>query len=150
MADDGLDGVVAAFDEDVGLEGADEFERRVLFEEDDGIDGGEGGHDAGAFALGHDGARGAFEAADGGVGVEAEHELRAEAAAVFEQRDVADVEEIEAAVGEDDGLAGGAPLGDAQLDALEVEDLFACGEAGAGRQGGDEFVVRRWAQCRLC
>ena len=48
-------------------------------EEDDGVDGGEGGHDAGAFALGDDGARGAFEAADGGVGVEAEDELGAEA-----------------------------------------------------------------------
>ena len=75
MADDGLDGVVAAFDKNVGLEGADEFERRVLFEEDDGIDGSEGGHDAGALPLGHDGASGTLEAADGGIGVEAEDEL---------------------------------------------------------------------------
>ena len=40
-----------------------------------------------------------------------EYEFGTEATAVFEQGDVADVEEVEAAVGEDDGLAGGAPLG---------------------------------------
>ena len=113
VADDGLDGVVAALDQNVGLEGADQFERRVLFKEHDGIDGGESGHDAGALAFADDGARWALEAADGGVGVEAEDELGAEAAAVFEQGDVADVEQVEAAVGEDDGLARGAPLGDA-------------------------------------
>ena len=128
MADDGFDGVVAAFDEDVGADLADELEGRVFGEEDDGVDGGEGGHDAGAFVLGDDGARGAFEAADGGVGVEAEDELGAELAAVFEQGDVADVEEVEAAVGEDDGLAGGAPVGDAGGEVLAVEDLFGAAE----------------------
>ena len=56
-------------------------------------------------------------------------------AAVFEQGDVADVEEVEAAVGEDDGLAGGAPVGDAELDAFEVEDLFGAAERSrAGRE----------------
>ena len=107
-----LDGVVAALDENIGTKDADELEWGVFFEQHDGVDGGEGGHDAGAFALTDDGPGGPFEAADGAVGVEAEDEFRAETAAVLEQGDVADVEEIEAAVGEDDGFAGGAPLGD--------------------------------------
>ena len=75
MSDDGADVVVAALDENVGAKDADELERRVLLEEDDGVDGGEGCHHAGAFALPDDGPGGAFETADGAVGVEAEHEF---------------------------------------------------------------------------
>ena len=53
---------------------------------------------------------------------------------------MADVEEVEATVGEDDGFAGGAPLGDALLDAVAVEDLFGGGDAGAGGELGDELM----------
>ncbi len=53
---------------------------------------------------------GPFEAADRRIGVQPDDELGPEAQAVFKQRDVADVQEVEAAVGEDDGLAGVAPL----------------------------------------
>ena len=42
VTDDGFEGVIAAFDEDVRAKGADELERGVFGEEDDGIDGGEG------------------------------------------------------------------------------------------------------------
>lgn len=105
VADDSFDRVVTTFDEDVGLNLADELEGRVLGEEYHRVDGGESGHDAGALALADDGARGAFEALDRGVGVEAEDELRAKPAAVLKQGDVADMQEVEAAVGEDDGLA---------------------------------------------
>jgi hypothetical protein len=55
---------------------------------------------------------------------------------------VADVEEVKAAVGEDDGLAGGAPLCGAEGSAFEVEDLLSGGDAGARGEGGDEFMLR--------
>src|SRR5271154_6968778 len=61
--------------------------------------------------------------------------------AVFEQCDVANMQQIEAAVGEDDGLAGGTPLGYAELDAFQVEDFFAGGDSGAGGECGDEFMT---------
>src|SRR5271170_2042499 len=92
MADDGLDDVVAAFDQDIGFQGSDKVERRVLFEENNRIDSSESGHNAGTFALGDDRASGAFEPADRSVGVESKDELRTEATAVFEQGDVADVQ----------------------------------------------------------
>ena len=132
MADYGFDGVIATLDEDVGLEGADELEGSVFVEDDDGVDGGQGGHDAGTLALADDGPGRAFEARNGSVGVEAEHEPRAELAAIFEQLDVADVEQVEAAVGEDDGFAGGSPLVDAEDDALGVENFFPGGDTGGG------------------
>ena len=50
------------------------------------------------------------------------------------------MQQVEAAIREDDGLARGAPVGDPQLDAFEVEDLFARGQTGAWRQYGDKFV----------
>src|SRR5277367_4255637 len=112
VADDGLDGVVAAFNQNIGLQGADEFKRRVFLEEDNSIDGGKSGHDTSTFALGHDRTRWAFEATDRSVGVQPQYKLRAKTAAFLEQRDVADVQEVEAAVGEDDGFARSAPLGD--------------------------------------
>src|SRR5580698_2337408 len=60
VADDGLDCVVAAFDEDIGFDLADELKGRVFGEEDDGVDGCKGGHDAGTLVLADDGACGAL------------------------------------------------------------------------------------------
>src|SRR5260370_18385633 len=64
VADDGLDGVVAAFDQDVGLQGANKFKRRVLFEEHDCVDRSKSGHDASALPFRHDGTGGALQPAD--------------------------------------------------------------------------------------
>ncbi len=113
MPDDSVDGVVAAFDQNVRLERADELQRSVFLEENNGVYSSKRSHHTGAFAFADDGAAGTLETADRCVGIQAEDELRAEAAAILEQRYVADVQKIEAAIGEDDGLARGAPFGDA-------------------------------------
>ena len=70
----------------------------------------------------------------------ADDEPVAEAAGMLEQRDVADVEQIEAAVGEDDRLAVGAPLGDALGHSVAVEDLLFGMRRSAG-EGGEQLVL---------
>ena len=53
---------------------------------------------------------GSFQLAHRAVRVHAHDQLGPEAAAVFQQRDVTDVQQVEAAVGKDDALARCAPL----------------------------------------
>jgi hypothetical protein len=90
-----------------GSERGDEFGGRVLVEERDGIDAGEAGQDVGAVVLVDDGPALALEAAHGRVGVDADDEAVAERAGGVQVRDVAAVQDVEAAVGEDDGLVRG-------------------------------------------
>ena len=74
-ADDVGAGVVGALDEDIGLERVDEVEWSVVVEEDDAVDGGEGSDDACPRRFGHERTLGALgEAANRGVGVEADDE----------------------------------------------------------------------------
>jgi hypothetical protein len=80
VADDVFQLVVAAFHEDVGLHVGDEIEGGIFTEEDDGVDAGEGGEDAGARLFMVHGAGGALQAADTRVGVEAEYQPVAEGA----------------------------------------------------------------------
>ena len=79
-----------------------------LVVDDHGVHAIEGGQEFGAFVLGEDGAARAFQLADAGVAVEADDEGVAEGAGGFEGLDVAGVEKVEAAVGEDE--APGAPM----------------------------------------
>lgn len=103
---EGVGGVVAAFGVDVGLGGAEEVGGASFGEDADGADAGEGSKDFGAVGFGIDGAGGAFEAADGGIVIEADEEEVAEGAGGLEVADVAGVEEVEAAVGGDEAGVG--------------------------------------------
>lgn len=129
-AHDTIDGVVAPLDQGVGLEFIDEVEGGVFGEEHDGVDGLEGAEDAGAFVLGVDGAGGAFEAFDGGVVVEADDEEVAHGGGLFEEGDVPAVEDVEAAVGEDNFFALLAEGGEFELGLVEGTELSdgGCGE----------------------
>lgn len=117
-------GPVGSFDEDVGEQFGDEIAGGVFIEEGDGIDGLKGGGEGGAVAFGDDGAVGAFQALDARVGVEGENEHVAEGTGGFKKADVAGVEDVVAAVGEDDGFAGQAPC-------LAGGDEFPAGENGS-------------------
>ncbi len=132
-ADDRVGIVVAAFDDDIGADGDDEFKRRGLVEDDDSIDGGKSGQDAGALGLADDRTIRAFEAADGCVAVDGDDEPVAEATSLLEQCDVADVQQIEAAVGKDDALAVGFPEGDALRELIARRRLYP---RRAGRSAG--------------
>lgn len=105
-----FEGVITAFDIDVGLGGSKEPGGADIGEDGDGIDRFQGGEDGGAVVLGIDGAALAFQAADGGIAVDADEEKVTEIAGGLEVGDVAEVEEIEAAVG-DDEIFGAAELG---------------------------------------
>ena len=85
----------------------DEVAGFVFVEEDDEIHGAQGTEDIGAVLLGVHGARGAFGAADGIVAVEADDQGVALRAGEGEVVGVAPVEDVEAAVGKNKGLALG-------------------------------------------
>ena len=73
-ADDLIGGPVGAFHEDVGLEACDDAVRRVLVEDDDGIDRGERRNDLGALGFGVDRAIGPLVGAHRAIGVDADDE----------------------------------------------------------------------------
>ena len=101
----------------------------VFLEQADQVDAGEGGEDGGAGGLVVDRAGRAFEAGDGGIRVQADDQAVAHGAALFEQMGVARVQDVEAAIGEADLVAAGAP---------------AFGGFGGGG-GGDDFAQgARW------
>lgn len=127
---EGVGGVVAAFGVDVGLDLFDEAGDAGFFEDDDGVDAAEGGDDFGAIEFGVDGAVGAFEGADGGVGIDGDDEGVSEGAGLLEVADVAGVQKVEAAVGEDEVFAL-AFQGVAQL-----ADVFGGGGVEIGRGHG--------------
>src|SRR6185437_9380672 len=99
---------VGALDQDVGEERGDHFLGRGLIEEHDVIHAFERGQDLGALLLGDDRTAGAFAAADAGVGVDGDEEDVAEEAGSLQRLQVAGVEEIVAAVGQDQVEAGAA------------------------------------------
>ena len=78
--------------------------RRRLVEEHDVVDGDERARDRRAVKLRVDGARLALEAAHGSVGVEPKHEAVAEGARLLQVAHMPRMQDVEAAVREDDAL----------------------------------------------
>lgn len=100
-------GPVAAFDEDVGKDLFDEGAGFVFIEDDNGIHGAEGGEDMSTVVLGVDGTGGAFVAANRGVAVESDDEGVTLFAGKFKIGNVTAMEDIEAAVSENESLIFG-------------------------------------------
>ena len=107
-ADDGVFGPVLAFDEHIRLQRGDEIVRGVRIEDDDTVDTLERLEHFRALGLRRDWPRRPLVRADRSVGVEADDQRVAQRAGVLQVSEVADVQEIEDAVGEHDLLAGGA------------------------------------------
>ena len=115
LADDRVRLPVAALDEDVRPQAANERQRRIVVEHGDVVDGlhrCEQGH---ATVLVHDRPGRAFQAPDRCVAVDCDDQDVAARLGLRQRVDVADVQQVEAAVGEDDGLSlapeAGQPLG---------------------------------------
>jgi hypothetical protein len=104
-------GPIAAFDEHVGEEGGDQLTRSFLVEQRDGVDGVQSESQGGAVRLRNQGTAGTFDGAHAGIGIESEDENVAEAASLFQEADVAGMEKVVAAVGEDDDFALALPAG---------------------------------------
>lgn len=118
--DDAVGGVIATLDDDIGAESGDEIERRVLVEDDDGVDGLEPGENIGALCFAPDRTVGALQAPNARVAVQADEECVPAQARAAEDVEMAGMEQIEDAIGEDDpATLPAAPV----PRALPVEDL---------------------------
>src|SRR5437588_621856 len=111
-------GIVAAFDVDGGLQAGDQWASRWLGKYCDVVDAGERGQDFGSFGLWDEWSARAFQSARAGVIIETEDQKIAERPRLLEVAHVAQVEQVETAVGEDAALARLLPalhLGDKLL-----------------------------------
>src|SRR2546427_7238616 len=98
--------IVRSLHEHVGAEALDQRERRLLVEQYDAVDAGEGGEQAGPLRPGHDGAVGRLpQASHRRVAVHTHDERPTLGARRFEQRHVPHVEQVEHAVREHDRTA---------------------------------------------
>ena len=120
--DDLIAGPIAALDEYVGKQARDDLARSQIVENDDGIDGFESGEDFRALALGDHRPAFALELANTGVAVEADDQDVAQGTGLLEAADVAGVQQVEAAVGEDEAAAVAFPGAKPQNRLLERED----------------------------
>jgi hypothetical protein len=112
----GVNGVVGALGVNVGAERLEEMRDAGFAEEDDVVDGTKGGYQTGAGAFVEDRASGTFESAGAGVAVDGDDQRVAEGAGGFEIADVADMENVEAAIGEDNGLTALLVVADERLE----------------------------------
>ena len=104
-ADDLVAGPVAAFDQYIWQEADDHFTRSQLIENHDSVHAFKSCKNFTAFAFGQNRTARAFQLANAGVTVNADDQGIAERACFLEAGDVARMQKIEAAVGEDDALA---------------------------------------------
>ena len=119
----GLRRVVRALAVDVGPEREQQPSHVVLGEDDHVVHAPERGHEKGAIRRRLDGPALALEPAHGLVGVDPHHQDVRLGAGPLQVANVADVENVEAPVGEGDGLPRPARLGDALLHFLQRADL---------------------------
>ena len=108
-ADDRVLRPVGPLHEDVGDEGLHHLQGRRLVVDDDAVDRLQGEQRLRALRLRHRGPALALHPAHGAVGVDRHHEHVAFGAGGLQQGDVAGMEEVEAAVGEDDPAAALPP-----------------------------------------
>jgi hypothetical protein len=101
----GVGGVVGAFGVDVGAQIFEKFFDVGFGKNHDVVGRAESGDEEGACLFVEDGAAGAFERADAGIGVDGDDEEVAFCFGAGEVTSVPDVEGVEDAVGEDNALA---------------------------------------------
>ena len=102
---------IRALDQNVGQDCGDQLARRVFIEKRDGVDGAKRQGHAGALRFGDQRPGGAFEARDARIGVQRQDQDVAERTGAFQQADVAGMQKIVTAIGENHGFAGVAPFG---------------------------------------
>lgn len=100
---DGVELIVAAFGIDVGPQFVEEGQGTCIREDRDVVDAFEGGQDQGPFGLGVDGAARPFDFANRGVAIEPNDQYVALPRGFDQVGHVASVEDVETAVGPDNG-----------------------------------------------
>jgi hypothetical protein len=104
-ADDLIAGPVAAFHQHVREQTGDDFARRGFVKNHYRVDAFERRENFGTLAFRQDGASGTLQLANAGVAVEADDERVAESASLLEAADMPGMQQIEAAIREDDSAA---------------------------------------------
>jgi len=102
-ADNVVGAPVGAFDQDIGLDPLDDLCGRVVVKNRDGVNTLERQQDLGAFGLGRNWALRSFVGADRSIRVEADDQRVAKRPRIPQISHMAGMQEIEYAVGEDDG-----------------------------------------------
>ena len=125
--------VVAALDDDIGLQSSHDFERRVLAEHDNSVDAFQAGENERPFRLRSHRTRRTLESAHRGIAVHANDEPVPCPPRGHQHVDMTGVQEIEDAVGEDDGAR--APLAPGTR-RIPIED-FAGGVERQAQNGPD-------------
>jgi hypothetical protein len=130
-------GIVAGLGVNVGTEQADFLIKAGVREDKGGVDKTQAGQGVGAVLGAVQGAVRAFQGTDGGVAVDGDDEEVAQFGGVFKVIEMTAVQQVEAAVGEDDGPAAGAG------GFPEGEDFFEGGSfsGGLGGRGRYWFLV---------
>ena len=123
-ANDLIAGPVSALYDDIGQKFGDDFARGEVVENNDGVDAFEGGEDFGALAFWEHRTAFAFEMTNAGVTVQADDKGIAQLAGLFQALNMAGMEEIEAAVGEDEALAVAFLAGKPHNRLLQSEDVW--------------------------
>lgn len=95
-----IDLPVASLDEDLGSDLVNEIFGSVFVKETDEINAGQGREDFRAVVFGLKWTVGTFESFDAGVGINADEECISELSGFLQVSDVADMQKVEAAVGE--------------------------------------------------
>jgi hypothetical protein len=146
---DGFEGVIAALHIDVGLGGIEEADGADFGKDGDGVDAAEGGEDTGAVVFWYHRSGGTLELTDGVVAVESDEEGVAVAAGGFEIGNMAGMEEIEAAVGDDEALSALAEGVAPDLELIRIEDLGSRRHAGGRIGNGSDQVTLASRGCRV-
>ena len=129
---DGLQAVVRTLRVDVRLEVAEEPVDRGLVKDVDGVHAGEARDDLGALVLGEDRAIGPLRPAHGLIPVHRDHEVVSKRPRMAQRSHVADMEDVEAAVREDDPLRGALQVLHAPAEPVEVAQ-YLLGDPVGGR-----------------
>src|SRR3954471_3438646 len=128
-------GVVAALRPHVGPQALERGDRRVLLEDEHGVDAAQRAQDRGAVGLVDDRAPGALQPAHGRIRVHADDEAVAERPRRLERGDVAGMQEVEAAASGHDGPSRRADrVGDGERVAVGAERLGLASRGRAGRR----------------
>jgi len=105
------------------VERLDQTQRRVLIEQDDRVDARQPGQDLRPFALGGNGAGLALQSPNRAVAVQPDDEPVPLASGLRQEGDVADVQQVEATVREDNPRASGPPVGHPSCEGVGRADL---------------------------
>jgi hypothetical protein len=105
-----VQGVIAAFDVNIRLRGGEKFRGGGVGEDADAVHALQRGEDGGAIGFGIHRPAGALQAAHGGIAIHADEQGIAALTRVFEVGDVAQMEDVKTAVGDDEFFAAGADL----------------------------------------